>query len=381
MTVDRSPLELLSHLVSIPSHVSQVQGIEAVGELIGTELAGLGFERSEAAPAARRAPAWAEEILSPGVSFDDLLDPIVWQRPGTSPGDLLILGDLDAALALDEDACRLTIRAGRAIGPAVADMKGGLVVLVEALGNLARSRLPMPSITVVLSADEQAGSLRSAATINQRADAASWCICVECARDGGRLMRSRGHIGIGRLTATGVEAHAGSAREAGINAISLLARGIVALDEISGREATVTPTILTGGRRRSLVPAEATAVLDVRARDAAAWSVLEDRMRALMEPGVDLGLFNHRPGLPATDRTEWFLGLVREVAGPLGLEIDAMDSLAAGSSAFVDSTRIPVLDGMGPTGGGLMTEGEYVEVESLSIRGALLAATIQRLGS
>jgi glutamate carboxypeptidase len=298
-----------------------------------------------------------------------------------APGELLILGDLDAALVLDEEDCRLTIRGGQAIGPAVADMKGGLVVLVEALGNLARSRLPTPSITVVLSADEQAGSLRSAATISQRADAATWCICLECARDGGRLMRSRGHIGIGRLTATGVEAHAGSAREAGINAVSLLARGILSLDELSGQEATVTPTILTGGRRRSLVPAEATAVLDVRARDAAAWSVLVDHMRAALEPGLDLSLFNHRPGLPATDRTEWFLGLVREVGDPLGLEIDAMDSLAAGSSAFVDSTRIPVLDGMGPAGGGLMTEGEYVEVESLSSRSTLLAATIQRLGS
>lgn len=384
----RAPLQLLAEIVSIPSHVSQPRGIEAVAEIVGTELRSLGFEQVEASAPARRAPPWAEQVLSPGVGVDDLLDPIVWHRPGTADGDLLILGDLDAALALEADACRLTVRDGRAVGPAVADMKGGLVVLVEALHSLARTGRPAPSLTVVLSADEQAGSLRSAETISRRAGAASWCICLECARDGGRLMRSRGHIGVGQLTATGVEAHAGSARRAGINAITLLAKGLAALDGdgLSGRHATVTPTMLTGGTRRSVVPGGASAVLDVRARDARFWEGLEGRMRAALsavdaDDRLHLDLFNHRPGLQATDRTAWFLSLVRDVGSRLGVEIQATDSLAAGSSAFVDSHRIPVLDGMGPSGGALMTVEEYIEVDSLGTRAELLSATIAELGA
>lgn len=384
----RPPLQLLAELVAIPSHASQPHGIQALSEVIGAELTGLGFERAEAAAPVRRAPGWAEQILSPEIGFDDLADPVVWRRSGTADGELLILGDLDAALALDPVECRLTVRSGRAVGPAVADMKGGLVVLVEALRSLVPTGWPAPSVTIVLSADEQAGSLRSAETISQRAAAASWCICLECARDGGRLMRSRGHIGVGQLTATGIESHAGSAREEGINAITLLARGLAALDGdgLSGRHATVTPTMVSGGRRRSIVPGRAAAVLDVRARDARFWEALEGRMRAAVS-AVDasdrlrLELFNHRPGLPATDHTEWFLSLVREVGSRIGVDVQATDSLAAGSSAFVDSKRIPVLDGMGPSGGALMTADEYIEVDSLAIRAELLAATIAELGS
>lgn len=381
-------LALLAELVSVPSHASQPDGIRAVGELLGTRLERLGFERDSPAEPVRAAPPWAEAVLSPEVGFDRLLDPLVWRRSGTTDGVLLLLGDMDAALAHPAEDCRLTVRSGRATGPAVADMKGGLVVMTEALAQATASARPLPSITVVLSSDEQAGSLRSAETIRREGGAASWCICMECGRDGGKLMRSRGHIGVGRLTASGLEAHAGSAREAGINAVSLLARGLAALDGdgVSGPNATVTPTIITGGIRRSVVPGSASAVLDLRARDRRHWDGLESRMRSALS-AVDphgwlrLELFNHRPGLASTKLTSWFVEVVGEVGQRLGSSIDTTDSLAAGSSAFVDSTRIPVLDGMGPAGGGLMTAAEFVEVESLDARADLLAATIAELGA
>ena len=385
--VERAPLELLAELVAIPSHVSQPAGIAAIGEIVGGELRSLGLERVDPAPPVRRAPAWAEDVLSPEVGFDDLPDPAVWHRSGELPGELLILADLDAALALDADECRLVVEGGRAIGPAVADMKGGLVVMVEALRRVSSRGWASPSVTVVLSADEQAGSLRSAETIRLRATSASWSVCLECGRDGGRVMRTRGHIGVGRLNASGVEAHAGSAREAGVNAITALARGIATLDAegVSTPDATVTPTIVTGGRRRSLVPAAASVVLDVRARDAAAWAALDARMRgalgALDPPDrLDLQLFNHRPGIPWTEHGRGLFSVVRAVGDRIGLDVEAADSLAAGSTAFVDATRIPVLDGMGPAGGALMTTREYIEVDSLESRAELLAGTIAALG-
>jgi glutamate carboxypeptidase len=381
-------LDVLGELVAIPSHVSQPDGIAAVAGIVGSSLAGAGFEPIAATPPTRRAPGWAERVLSPEVEFDRLLDPFVWRRAGNAAGELLILADLDAALALDAADCRLTVGGRRATGPAVADMKGGLVVLIEAMRRVAGAPGRAPSITVVLSADEQAGSLRSAATIERLAAGASWCVCLECGRDGGRLMQSRGHIGVGLLTATGVEAHAGSARAAGVNAVTALSRGVAAIDGdgISGRHSTVTPTILSGGSRRSIVPGRATAVLDLRARDARAWEALESRVRAALaaaDPGerLQLDVFVHRPGLAATDLTAWFLAVVHDVGARLGIDIDAIDSLAAGSSAFVDSARIPVLDGLGPAGGALMTADEYVEVDSLESRAALLAALVAELGT
>lgn len=379
-----APLELLAELVAIPSHCTQPDGIAAMADRLGGELAALGFSALQAPPAERRAPPWAEGVLSPDVAFEDLADPVVWHRPGSGRGELLILGDLDAALPWAPEECRLAVDGGRAVGPAVADMKGGLVVLLTALEILALRGAPTPAITVVLSGDEQAGSLRSASVIRYFANRATWCVCLECARDGGRLMQSRGHIGVGLLSAEGVEAHAGSALEAGVNAVSLLARGIVAIDQaVPPDGATVTVTIVSGGRRRSVVPGAARAVLDVRARDAASWAALEELL-GIVVAGVDrerlrADLYSHRPGLAATDRTRWLLALVRSVAEPIGLRIEANDSLAAGSSAFIDSARVAVLDGMGPAGGALMTPDEYVEIDSIGERAELLAGTIARL--
>lgn len=127
-------------------------------------------------------------------------------------------------------------------------------------------------------------------------------------------------------------------------------------------------------------------MLDLRARDARAWEALESRVRAALaaaDPGerLQLDVFVHRPGLAATDLTAWFLAVVHDVGARLGIDIDAIDSLAAGSSAFVDSARIPVLDGLGPAGGALMTADEYVEVDSLESRAALLAALVAELGT
>lgn len=381
-------LELLEELVAIPSHVSQPAGIARVGAVMGRELAALGFKPADPAPPERSAPPWAEQVLSPAVSYDELPDPHVWTRPGSGQKQLLLLGDLDAALALPGDACRLELRGERAVGPAVADMKGGLVVMLEALRRLADDRRSAPPITIVLSGDEQAGSIRSASTIRRYGQTSRWALCMECARDGGRLMRSRGHIGVGLLAATGTDAHAGTNREAGRNAVTLLARAIVAIEDasLSDRTASVTPTIVSGGTRRSVVPGSASVVLDVRARDAASWDRVETRLSHLLRDLDDadrlrLDLYSHRPGLPATHKTGWLLDLIAGLGRQQGLAIEALDSLAAGSTAFLDSERVAVLDGMGPEGGELMTADEYVRVDSIGERADLLAATIAALAA
>ncbi|MBI3108173.1 MAG: M20 family peptidase, partial [Candidatus Rokubacteria bacterium] len=59
----------------------------------------------------------------------------------------------------------------------------------------------------------------------------------------------------------------------------------------------------------------------------------------------------------------------------------ALRSPAAGSSAFVGPLGVPCMDGMGPAGGDLMTDHEYVRVPSLVERAALLATILHDLGA
>jgi glutamate carboxypeptidase len=382
-------VELLGQLVDTASHASQHAGVARVAQLIGEQLAPVGLQlREHPARAVAVELAWLERIMSPETPYDQLAASYVARREASQPGAprMLLLGDLDtAAPAAGEADQPFAIRDdGRAYGAGVADMKGGLVVMVTALRALAAVGAPTPSLSLVLAGDEQAGSLSSRALIEAEGRGADWCLCFECARDGGRVMHARAHIGVGRLEATGQEAHAGSAHSRGRNAIDALARAIPSLNQLTRptEGVYVTVTIVSGGRRRSVVPAHASAVLDIRTPNASGWArVRSDIERVVREASksgaqVSVSIHDHRPGFGLRPEGQELLEVVRRCGRELGLVVESQASPAAGSSAFVGAMGVPTIDGMGPSGGDLMTPGEYVELESLAPRAALAALTI-----
>lgn len=377
---------LLAELVAIESHASQPEGVARVAGAVLRALEGTGFVwEHRRGPAPAEEDRWLAELMLPGFDYAGVADVLIGTRPGAAPR-VLLLADLDTAFEPGA-ASRFPLRiAGeRAYGPGIADMKGGLVVLVAALRALPPT--DAPTITVVLSPDEQAGSLASRPVIEAAARDTDWCLCLECARDGGNVMAARAHIGVARLEAHGREAHAGSAHASGANALERLARAVVALQGLTDPErgVYVTATLASGGRRRSVVPGHAWCVLDVRTPDAQAWAATEGRIRevaaASAVPGTrtELRIRAHRPGVPWTPRTDALLDLCRKAGAEAGISFGAIRSPAAGSSAFAGAAGVPTLDGMGPLGGDLMTEREHIELASLEERALLLALTLQRL--
>lgn len=388
----RSALEReLVELVAIPSHAAQPAGVAEVAERIEAAIGPIGFrfQRHRQRPT-RAADAWIEDVLSPGTPYSQLAGTWTARRASSGGrGRLVLLGDLDTAFPAHAGArLRAQVQGRRLVGPGVADMKGGLVVLTAALRALAANELPTPEIHVVLAGDEQAGSLGSRRWIERALAGADWCLCVECARAGGRLMAARGHIGIGIVTANGREAHTGSAHASGVNAIDALARVLVRLPRLSrpDRGIYVTATLITGGRRRSVMPALARATIDVRTPDAAAWARTVGALRRVVDRArqagddVELRLYDHRPGVPWNRGAERLLRLAVEAGEAAGVSVEAIRSPAAGSSAFAGPIGVPTLDGLGPIGGNLMTPDEYIELDSLVPRAALLAGLIWRLG-
>ena len=202
-------------------------------------------------------------------------------------------------------------------------------------------------------------------------------------------MAGRAHIGVGRFLARGREAHAGSAYADGVNAVNALARALVKVADVSNpdRGILVSATMVRGGRRRSLIPAEAQAILDIRTPDKTAWKEVADQLEEIARDSrqsgddVQLDIHAHRPGLPWNTATDGLLDIAREAGASLGIEVQAIRSPAAGSSAFVAHAAVPTLDGMGPLGAALMTFEEHVQLDSIAERAALLALIIQRLGS
>lgn len=378
--------ELLAELVGIESHASQPDGVARVGRTVEGALAGSGIEWQRVRGAVPGPEdAWLAELMLPGVPYARVADVVVGRRQGSGTR-VLLLGDLDTAFEPGATSrFPFRIEGERAYGPGVADMKGGLVVLVAALRALPADSTP--ALTIVLSPDEQAGSLSSRPVIEGAARESDHCLCLECAREGGSVMAARAHIGVARLDVHGREAHAGSAHASGANALEALADHLIALQRLTepSRGVYVTVTIAAGGRRRSVVPAHAWCVIDVRTPDATTWDATERAIREIVAreivPGTraELRIRAHRPGVAWTERTDALLAVVRRAGAGAGISFGAIRSPAAGSSAFVGALGVPTLDGMGPRGGDLMTNGEHVELASIEERAVLLALTLRQL--
>lgn len=377
---------LLAELVGIESHASQPDGVARVGRAVERALAGTGIEWQHVRGAMPGPEdTWLTDLVLPGFPYERVADVVVGRRPGTGLR-VLLLGDLDTSYEPGATSrYPFRIEGERAYGPGVADMKGGLVVLVGALRALPADGAP--SLTVVLSPDEQAGSLSSRRVIEAAARDADVCLCVECAREGGNVMASRAHIGVARLDVYGREAHAGSAHASGANALEALADHTMALQRLTepSKGIYVTVTIAAGGRRRSVVAGHAWCVIDVRTPDAPAWDATERCIRQVVArdvvPGTraELRIRAHRPGVAWNERTDALLRIAQEAGAAAGITFDAIRSPAAGSSAFAGALGVPTLDGMGPCGGDLMTDREHVELGSIEDRAVLLALTLSDL--
>jgi glutamate carboxypeptidase len=385
-------LGLLEELVAIESHATQPEGVEAVGDAVARELEAVGFT-TRRVPGERIPPEarWLETLMLPGFDFAGLAAHRVSRKAGAGQGRVLILGDLDTAFPPGV-AARFPFRVadGRAYGPGVADMKGGLVVAVHALRALAETGLHGPAeVVCVWSADEQAGSLTARGVIEAAARQADWAFCLECAREGGQLMGARAQIGVGLLEVRGREAHAGSAYARGASAIEAMARKVTAIHALTdpAREIYLNVGTVRGGWRRSVVAGAAEATLDVRTPGPETWDEVAGALRAIAArvdvPGTAgaLRLASHRPAVPWTAATDRLLAVAREIGAELDLPVAALRSPAAGSSAFVGPLGVPCLDGMGPVGGDLMTDQEHVEVATLPERAALLAGMLHALGT
>jgi glutamate carboxypeptidase len=385
-------VRLLGELVRIESHASQPNGVDRIGDLMSTRLTRAGFrvERARGAHVPIE-DAWLAELMLPGTAYDSVTDARVARKSGSGHGRALLLADLDTSYG-PGCSTRFPIRMddARAYGPGVADMKGGLVVLIFALEALEQSGLISPAVTtVVLSPDEQAGSLSSRSLIELAALDADWCLCVECARDGGNLMGSRAHIGVARLDVYGREAHAGTARASGINAIEALARKIGEISALTDPKAGVYLTVgeVHGGRRRSVVPGHAFCTIDVRTPHAGSWDGVTRALQCVADAPdtsgarTELRTRSHRPGIPWTSSTDALIRLVKDAGQALDLDFGVIPSSAAGSSSFAGAAGVPTLDGMGPAGGDLMTDREYIELRTLPERAALLALSMHLLAA
>ena len=308
-------------------------------------------------------------------------------RPA-APVQLLLTGHMDTVFAADHPFQTLKwLEAGVLNGPGTADMKGGISVILAALSAVEASPLrDRIGYDVLINSDEETGSQASARLIAELAAGKMAALTYEPALPDGTLAGARPGSGNFSITLHGKAAHAGRNPEDGRNAIIAAADLALRLNAANAPGLKVNPARIDGGGPNNIVPD--TAILRVNLRPMTtedmdrAKATIRDAVAAVeREHGVHAhihGGFN-RPPKPLDPAAEQLFGLVRECGHDLGISLawKATGGVCDGNN--IAACGVPVVDTMGPRGGAIHSDEEFLIVDSLAERAMLSALTLLRL--
>lgn len=305
-----------------------------------------------------------------------------------APVQMLFTGHMDTVYPVDHPFQTLDWRDdGTVNGPGVADMKGGIAVMLAALRAVEASpAADRFGYAVVLNADEETGSLSSAPLLTHAAAGKVAALTYEPALADGTLAGARGGTGNFSIVVRGRSAHAGRNPEDGRNAVVAASAIAVRLAQVAGPRLAVNPARIDGGGPNNVVPD--IAVLRINFRPATAEDIVRarahiDAAAAMVAAEHDVrvevhGGFN-RPPKPLDAAAERLFGLVRDAGADLGLSIAWRATGGVCDGNNIAATGVPVVDTMGPRGGAIHSTDEFLILDSLAERAALSAVTILRI--
>jgi glutamate carboxypeptidase len=370
---------------AVNSGTRNLDGVAEVAALLADAFAALPGELSLEEPAAVDIMA-ADGSLRPLEHGRNIHLAV---RPD-APVQLLFTGHMDTVFGADHPFQHVFWREEDRVlgGPGVADMKGGLAVLLAALTAVERSpdaeRL---GYEVVINSDEEVGSPGSAALIASAARGKKAALTYEpSALPDGTLAGARPGSGNFSLFVEGRSAHAGRNPEDGRNAIVAAADLALRLAAERSEGLSVNPARIDGGGPNNVVPDRAVLRINMRPATAAeqerAQRALEDATVAVMALH-DVRIFMHgsfgRPPKPLDARAEKLFRLVRRCGADLGQEIGWRATGGVCDGNNIAACGVPVVDTMGVRGGAIHSEDEYLIVDSLAERAQLSALAILRL--
>jgi len=308
-----------------------------------------------------------------------------------APVQLLFTGHMDTVFAIDHEfQATRWLDDGVLNGPGVADMKGGIAVMLAALKAVEQSpEAARLGYEVVINSDEEVGSLGSAALLVRAARGKRAALTYEpAALPDGTLAGARPGSGNFALVVRGRSAHAGRNPEDGRNALLAAADLALRLADAKGSGLSVNPSRIEGGSPSNVVPD--LAILRVNMRPATpddeqrAATMIEDLVRLVAaehDVTIEVSGGFGRPPKPLTPEAEALFELVKRAGADLGQSIAWQPSGGVCDGNNIAACGVPVVDTMGVRGGKIHSMEEYLIADSLSERAALSALTILRLAA
>jgi len=273
-------------------------------------------------------------------------------------------------------------------GPGVADMKGGIAVMLHALIAFEKTKSANSlGYDVLINSDEETGSLASSALIAELAAGKLAALTYEpAALPDGTLAHERGGTGNYSVIITGRSAHAGRNPAEGRNAIVAAADLILRLKGLEREVITINPAKLEGGGPNNVVPDHAVLRFNIRPKSTEAGAIFESDFRILIaavEAEHHVHCHTHggitRPPKPVDARAQQLFDLVRDCGAELGQDIRWKSTGGVCDGNNIAACGVPVVDTMGVRGGAIHSADEYLIVPSLVERAQLSARVIQRL--
>jgi glutamate carboxypeptidase len=306
-----------------------------------------------------------------------------------APVQLLFTGHMDTVFG-ETHAFQQTrwLEDGVLNGPGVADMKGGIAVMLAALKAVEASEAAARiGYELVINSDEEVGSLGSAALIAQAAQGKRAALTYEpSALPDGTLAGARPGSGNYSLVVRGRSAHAGRNPEDGRNAILAAADLALRLEDLIRDGLTVNSSRIEGGGPSNVVPDLAVLRVNLRPRtpeiEAEAKRLIDEAVAAVVaerDVAIDVHGGFGRPPKPMTPEMERLFTLVKAAGADLGQSIAWQPSGGVCDGNNIAACGVPVVDTMGVRGGKIHSMEEYLISESLGERAALSALTILRI--
>jgi glutamate carboxypeptidase len=311
-------------------------------------------------------------------------------RPN-APVQLLLTGHMDTVYGVEHEFQETRwIEDGVLNGPGVADMKGGLAVMLAALKAVEHSSIAERiGYEVVIDSDEEVGSPSSAALLRAAAQGKRAALTYEpAALPDGTLAGARPGSGNFSFVVRGRSAHAGRNPEEGRNAVVAASELALRLAMSKTPGLSINPAKIDGGGPNNVVPDLAVLRVNLRPRTTDDQEIAVRLIaKALDETAAahDVFIEAHggfgRPPKPVTEDAEALFKLVSQTGVDLGQEIGWQPSGGVCDGNNIAACGVPVVDTMGVRGGKIHSAEEYLIVESLTERAALSALTILRLAA
>jgi len=351
-------LRELEELVNIDSGSYCREGVNRVQDWFAGRFAKLGF-----------AIEWFE--LAPGKLGKSFLA----TRSEARPFDLLILCHADTVFPEGEAAKRpFRVEGDHLRGPGVSDMKGGCLFVLHAMEELLAGGAAMGNIGIFFNSEHELSCPNTRPLIEKLSKASRMVISTEPTRANGAHIKQRKGIQQYTFTFSGVEAHAGNNPQDGVCAVTELANWVLFLKSLQDLEngISVNPGLIKGGMSINTVPKEAVMRVDIRTVSSADAMRIDKAVKShppfnpkasvRIEGGIT------RPPMVPNALTERYCELGTRIGARYGIKVEWAFAGGGSDASFASGMGQPALCALGPVGGGMHTEKEFLDLRDLEAR-------------